>query len=152
MPHCISPDVYLGSQQGAGGRRAMQKRQVNPWTWQERFGFSHAWRVDGAESVVFLAGQGPVSPEGEVVGAGDFETQARLTFENLKTVLEQAGASFDAVAKVTVYLTDMGNLRDFARVRNEFIKTEQPPASTAIEVRSLALPGMMIEVDAIAVL
>ena len=52
----------------------MEKRQVNPWTWQQRFGFAHAWRVDGAQSVVFLAGQGPVSSEGEVVGTGDFET------------------------------------------------------------------------------
>jgi 2-iminobutanoate/2-iminopropanoate deaminase len=130
----------------------MEKHQINPWTWQERFGFSHAWRVEGAQSVIFIAGQGPVSPDGDVEGAGDFEAQARLTFENLRSVLEQAGASFDAVVKVTVYLTDMSKLRDFARVRNEFISTERPPASTAIEVSSLALPGMMIEVEAIAVL
>jgi enamine deaminase RidA (YjgF/YER057c/UK114 family) len=130
----------------------MEKHQINPWTWQERFGFSHAWRVDGAQSVVFLAGQGPVSPDGEVVGAGDFENQARLTFENLETVLEQAGASFDSVVKVTAYLTDMTKLRDYARVRNEFIDPAAPPASTALEVSSLALPGMMIEVEAIAVL
>jgi hypothetical protein len=37
----------------------MERRQINPWTWQEKFGFAHAWRVDGARSVVFLAGQGP---------------------------------------------------------------------------------------------
>ena len=130
----------------------MEKHQINPWTWQERFGFSHAWRVDGARSVIFLAGQGPVSADGEVVGAGDFEAQARLTFENLRTVLEQAGASFDAVVKFTVYVTDMSKLRDLARVRDEFISSAEPPASTAIEVSSLALPGMMLEVEAIAVL
>jgi len=130
----------------------VEKQQINPWTWQEQFGFSHAWRVDGARSVIFLAGQGPISADGAVVGAGDFETQARLTFENLKTVLEQAGATFDAVVKLTVYLTDMSLLRDFARVRNEFVSTASPPASTALGVSSLALPGMMIEVEAIAVL
>jgi len=69
----------------------MEKRQINPWRWQDPFGFSQAWRVDAAEAVVFLAGQGPVSADGEVVGNGDFETQVRLTFANIATVLEQAG-------------------------------------------------------------
>ena len=128
----------------------MDKRQVNPWSWQERFGFSHAWRVDSARTLIFLAGQGPVTADGRVVD-GDFEVQARLTFENLRTVLEQAGASFDAVVKLTAYFTDIAKLRDYARVRDEFI-TGAPPASTAVGVASLALPGMMIEVEAIAVL
>jgi 2-iminobutanoate/2-iminopropanoate deaminase len=130
----------------------VEKQQINPWTWQEKFGFAQAWKVDGARSIVFVAGQGPVSADGLVVAEGDFEAQARRTFENLKTVLEQAGASFEAVVKVTAYLTDMSNLRDYARVRNEFIDTSRPPASTALQVGSLALPGMMIEIDAIAVL
>jgi enamine deaminase RidA (YjgF/YER057c/UK114 family) len=130
----------------------MEREQVNPWTWQEKFGFAHAWRVDRAQSIVFVAGQGPVSADGSVVGEGDFETQTRRTFENLGTVLEQAGASFEAVVKLTVYLTDMSTLREYARIRNEFIVHQEPPASTALEVSALALPGMMIEVDAIAVL
>ena len=128
----------------------MEKQQINPWSWQEKFGFSHAWRVDKAESVIFLAGQGPVTADGQVL-KGDFEAQTRLTFENLRTVLDQAGASFESVVKVTAYFTDIANLRDYARVRNEFINVDQPPASTAVEVSSLALPGMMIEVEAIAV-
>jgi enamine deaminase RidA (YjgF/YER057c/UK114 family) len=129
----------------------MEKKQINPWSWQDRFGFSQGWRVDGARSVVFLAGQAAISSDGEVVGAGDFEVQTRRTFENLRTVLEQAGASFDDVPKVTAYLTDLTRIQDYARVRDEFI-TGPPPASTAVEVSSLALPGMLIEVDAIATL
>ena len=129
----------------------MEKQPINPWRWQEKFGFSHAWKVDGAQSIVFLAGQGPVSAEGQIVGQGDFEAQARRTFENIQAVLEQAGTSFGAVVKLTVYLTDIGHLLDYARVRNDFIVTSEPPASTALEVSALALPGMMIEVDAIAV-
>lgn len=128
----------------------MEKSQVNPWTWQERFGFSHAWRVDGAQSVIFLAGQGPVTADGKVL-EGDFESQARLAFENMQEVLRQAGATFDSVVKLTAYFTDISNLRDYARVRNEFI-VGSSPASTALEVAKLALPGMTIEVEAIAVL
>ncbi len=123
--------------------------QVNPWSWQDKFGFSHAWRIEGAQAMIFLAGQGPVLPDGRVL-EGDFEKQARLTFENLGTVLDQAGVGFGSVVKLTAYFTDISNLRTYAQVRNEFISGD-PPASTAIEVRALALPGMTIEVEAIAV-
>ena len=129
----------------------MEKRHINPWSWQDRFGFSQAWRVDGAEAVIFLAGQGPVSADGEVVGEGDFEAQVRQTFENLRTVLEQAGASLESVVKLTVFLTDIGTLREFGRVRNEFLPGP-PPASSALQVTALAVPGMLVEVEAIAVL
>ena len=128
----------------------MEKRQVNPWSWQDKFGFSQALRIDGAQSVIFLAGQGPVTAEGQVL-EGDFEAQARLTFENMRTVLDQAGATFDSVVKLTAYFTDISNLRDYAKVRNEFI-VGHSPASTALEIGSLALPGMTIEVEAVAVL
>jgi 2-iminobutanoate/2-iminopropanoate deaminase len=129
----------------------MDKRQVNPWTWQDQAGFSQAWRVDNAGSIVFVSGQGPISGNGDLVGDGDFEAQTRQVFENLQTVLAESGASFDGVMKITVYLTDIGTLRDFGRIKAEFIPGEQP-ASTAVEVSSLALPGMMIEVEAIAVI
>ena len=129
----------------------MEKRPVNPWRWQERAGFSQAWRVDGARSVVYVAGQGPADADGGLVGAGDFEAQVRQTFANLRTVLEHAGASLDSVVKLTVYLTDIGRLRDYGRVRAELMPGP-PPASTAVQVAALALPGMMIEVEAVAVL
>ena len=129
----------------------MNKTQINPWTWQDRFQFSQAWRVDSPETVVFLSGQGPLSADGQLVGDGDFELQARQTFHNLQTVLTQAGATFDDIVKVTVYLTDISRLRDYARVKSEFIPGDQP-ASTAIGVVTLAIPGMMIEVEAVAVL
>ena len=130
----------------------MEKRQINPWTWQERFGFAQAWRVDGAQSIVFAAGQTAVSADGEVLAVGDLEGQTRHAFQNLRTVLHKAGASLDDVVKVTLYLTDISKIRDAARVRDEFIDTARPPVSTAIGVAELALPDLMIEVDAIAVL
>jgi reactive intermediate/imine deaminase len=129
----------------------MDKRQVNPWSWQNQLGFAQAWRVDDPQSTIFLAGQAPISPEGQLTGEGDFEAQARQVFENLSTVLEHSGATLESIVKLTVYLTDMTKLRDYTRMKARFIEGEQP-ASTAIGVASLALPGMMIEIDAIAVL
>ncbi|HZR14635.1 MAG TPA: RidA family protein [Acidimicrobiia bacterium] len=128
----------------------MEKTQINPWSWQDAAGFSQAWRVDGARSVVFVSGQAAISGEGQLVGEGDFERQVTQVFENLRAVLEQAGAGLDAIVKLTVFLTDIGKLRDFGRIKAGFIAGPQP-ASTAVGVTALALPGMMIEVEAIAV-
>ena len=105
---------------------------------------------EGPEAFVFVAGQGPVSPDGELVGDDDFEAQARQTLDNLQTVLEEAGASLASLVKLTVYLTDIGRLREFGRIRGELL-AGRPPASTAVEVGALALPGMMLEVEGVAV-
>ncbi|MGH2887991.1 MAG: RidA family protein [Solirubrobacteraceae bacterium] len=128
----------------------MRKQQINPFTWQESR-FSHAWRVDGAQSIVFVSGQGPFAADGSIVGEGDFTAQARRTFENLSVVLEQAGASFGDVIKLTVYLTDMATLPDYGRVKHEFAGSADPSASTVVQVVALARPEMMIEVEATAV-
>ena len=127
------------------------KTVVNPWTWQDRLGCAQAWRVEGALSLVFVSGQGAISPDGTLVSSGPdpFESQVRQTFENLRSVLERAGGSLDDLVKLTVYLTDMTRLREYSRVKAEYIKHAQP-ASTAIGVTGFAIPGMMIEVEAIA--
>jgi 2-iminobutanoate/2-iminopropanoate deaminase len=126
------------------------KTQINPWTWQDSRGFSQAWRVEGVQTVVFLSGQGPLDADGALVGAGDFEAQARQTFDNLGEVLDRAGARFSDVVKVTVYLTDIDRLPDYGRIKAGYISGPQP-ASTARGVAALALPGMMIEVEAVVV-
>jgi reactive intermediate/imine deaminase len=129
----------------------MEKQKVNPWTWQDMAGFSQAWRVDGASSIVFVSGQAPISGDGQLVGEGDFEAQTRQVFENLRTVLEQASVGLDAIVKLTVFLTDMSTLRDYTRIKGEFMSADQP-ASSAVGVTALARPEMMVEVEAIAVL
>jgi reactive intermediate/imine deaminase len=129
----------------------VERRQVNPWTWQDAAGFSQAWRVDGVRSLVFVSGQAPVSAAGQLVGEGDFEAQVRQVFENLRAVLEGAGAGVDAVVKLTVYLTDMSRLREYTRIKGEFFSGAQP-ASTAVGVTALARPEMMVEVEAVAAL
>lgn len=129
----------------------MRKQQVNPWTWQDQRGYSQAWRVDGAESVVFIAGQVALAADGTLVGEGDFEAQCRQVFHNLETVLAQSGATFENVVKLTAFFTDIAHLPLYTRVRAEFT-SGGPPASTAIEVKGLATPALMIEVEATAVL
>lgn len=129
----------------------MQKTQVNPWSWQDRAGFSQAWKVDGAQSLLFISGQAPISAEGELVGEGDFEAQVEQTLDNLRAVLAESGASMSDIVKLTVFLTDISKLRDYSQIKSRHIDGPQP-ASTALEVSALAMPGMQIEIEAVAAL
>jgi len=129
----------------------MEKTQVNPWSWQDLAGFSQAWKVDGAKSLLFISGQAPISADGELVGEGDFEAQVEQTLDNLRTVLAEAGASMSDIVKLTVFLTDISKLRDYSQIKSRYIDGPQP-ASTALEVSALARPGMQIEIEAIAAL
>ena len=129
----------------------MRKTPVNPWTWQDRRGFTQAWRVEAPAAILFVSGQVPLDDDGDLVAPGDFDGQARRTFENLGRVLDEAGGTFGDIVKVTVYLTDMARLPDYGRIKAEYIRG-RPPASTAVGVTALAIPGLMIEVEATAVL
>jgi enamine deaminase RidA (YjgF/YER057c/UK114 family) len=129
----------------------VNKTPVNPWTWQDRRGYTQAWRVEAPSTIVFISGQVALDDDGDLVAPGDFEGQARRTFDNIGRVLEQAGATFADVVKLTVYLTDISRLPDYGWIKAGFIPGQQP-ASTAVGVTALAVPGLMIEVEATAVL
>ena len=94
----------------------IEKRPVNPWEWNHAFGYSQGWRADEPRSIVYLAGQVPISPDGTPLADADCDTQARQVFGNLQAVLEEAGATFEDIVKVTVYLTDISYLEDYRRV------------------------------------
>lgn len=99
---------------------------------------------------VFVSGQVGGGPDGEMV-SNDFEAQARQALENLKSMLEQAGASMKDLMLITTFVTDMKNRPAFAKVRSEFF-TENPPASTIVEINQLYAPEVLVEVNGIAVL
>jgi enamine deaminase RidA (YjgF/YER057c/UK114 family) len=116
-------------------------------------GYTHVVRVNQPGSLVYVAGQGPVDTDLQLIGAGDFEAQVRATFENIKRGLEQAGASFNDVVKMNVFVTDIKSQQwPFRNVRAEYINTVNPPVSTMVEVSRLAIDGMMVEVEVVAVL
>ena len=98
---------------------------------------------------VYVAGQVPVDPHGEVV-EGDAGTQARQVLLNLHAVLEAAGASLRDVVRTTVYLVEREDRDAVGRVRREFFPSE-PPANTLLVVSGLADPRYLVEIDAIAV-
>jgi 2-iminobutanoate/2-iminopropanoate deaminase len=101
--------------------------------------------------LLFISGCGPFDEENRIVGEGDAAQQCRQVLENIGKILTAANASFADVLKVTVYLTDVGDRTVINPVRKEFFG-ETRPASTLIGVAALAIPGMKVEIDAVAAL
>ena len=93
-----------------------------------------------------------MTPGGAFSGAdGDFRAQATQCFKNLKAGLASVGGGFEHVVKITNFFVDMGHLPQFFEVRDKYVNTKAPPASTAIQVGRLARDGALFEVEAVAV-
>ncbi len=105
--------------------------------------------VSAAGRLVIVSGQVALDSGGSIVGRGDFEAQAVQVFENLAVALASAGATFGDVIRLGSYLTDMSNLGVLRDVRLRYL-SEPYPAATAVSA-TLALPELLVEVDAIAV-
>jgi reactive intermediate/imine deaminase len=106
--------------------------------------YSQAVRVG---STVYLSGQTPLDPQTMELVAGDFETQTRRVFENLKAVATAAGGTLDHAVRVGIYVTDLGNFPTVNKVMAEYFR--QPyPARTTIGVASLPR-GAAVEIDCV---
>src|SRR5471030_1965267 len=128
-------------------------RFLNPKTMAKPPGYTYVVEATGPNRLIFIAGQLGIDMDNKLVGGpGDFRAQAFKAFENLKFALAGAGATFKDVVKINNYLTDMSHIGIFRVVRDEFVNTAAPPASTTVEISQLARPGALFEVEAIAVL
>ena len=127
-----------------------ERRFLSPDTLPRPFGYSHV--VDApAGRIVYVSGQVPLDAAGELVGAGDFAEQARQVFVNLNAALEAAGVGWNDVVKLNFFVTDLSEIAALREIRDEYVNTEQPPASTLVQVAALFRPDVMFEADAVAV-
>jgi enamine deaminase RidA (YjgF/YER057c/UK114 family) len=128
-------------------------RFLNPPTMPAPRGYTHVVETAGPARTIYIAGQLGMTPDGKFAGApGDFRAQATQAFANLKSALSSVGADFSHVVKITNYFTDMAHLPIFFEVRDTFVNTKAPPASTAVQIVKLARPDALFEIEAIAVL
>ena len=128
-------------------------RYLNPQALFTPPGYSHVVEVTGPGRTVYIAGQVGIGRNFKIVGApGDARAQIVQSFENLKAALAEVGATFGDVVKITNYLIDIAYLKDFREIRDTYINTAAPPASTLLVVAGLAIDGLLFEIDAVAVL
>jgi 2-iminobutanoate/2-iminopropanoate deaminase len=99
--------------------------------------------------LLFISGMVALDERNNVIAPGDVVGQAEFIFATIGRVLAQAGGGFENVLRVTVYLLDVADRTRINPVRQKFFGATKP-ASTLIGVRDLALPGLLIEVEAIA--
>ena len=113
--------------------------------------YSHVVVAIGGR-VVFIAGQMSDDGEGNLVHPGDLAAQARRVFANLGTALAAAGARPDQVARIGIYVVDhRPEFLPVIEAARTILFGDHKPTDTLLGVQTLAAPGYLIEVDAIAV-
>ena len=127
-------------------------RAVNPWSWQDAYGFSQAVDVEGAQRWLVCAGQTSVDADGGPVHAGNMAAQLNQAMDNLEAVLRGAGLSLGDVVRLNYYTTDVpAYLKASEEVARRFAATGRPaPAGTLLGVAALFHPDILVELEATA--
>lgn len=112
--------------------------------------YPHVVSVEGRR-LIYISGQLARDKDGDLVGKGDMGAQIRQIGENIKTALEAAGATLADLVKTTTYVTDIQAYFEHVDARMEYFGLGMP-ASTTIEVRSLAHPDYLVEIEAQAII
>lgn len=133
----------------------MPKDHLNPAglpKWSESFSQIVVSHGPGGRTL-YISGQVAADEDGQIIGRGDLAQQARKAFQNLSTALASAGAHPDDVVRLGIYVvgydpSQAGVIREAMR---EIFRDPRLPASTWLGVESLALEGLLIEVEATAI-
>lgn len=130
----------------------MERRIINPWTWQDQFGYVQANEVSDAQRTLFCAGQTSVDEEGRPVHPEDMRAQIIQAMDNLETVLKEAGFELSDVVRLNIYTTDVDRFFEaFDAAVGRIEEAGCRPASTLLGVTRLAFPELMVEIEATAV-
>lgn len=125
-------------------------KRSNPPALHKPMGYTHVVEAVPRRTL-YISGQVAFDPSGALVGAGDLKAQTEQVFRNLKAALESCGATFEDVAKITVFMLDATQIQVYRDVRDRYF-TRSLPASTLVQVVRLARPEWLIEIEAIALL
>ena len=124
-------------------------RFINPSTLPSTPGYTHVVEITHGRTI-FISGQVALNSSGEIVGQQDFRAQTQQVFENLKAALEAVAADFTHVIKLNIYVVDISQIQTLREIRDRYVNTQHPPASTLVEVRKLAHEDFLIEIEAVA--
>jgi enamine deaminase RidA (YjgF/YER057c/UK114 family) len=128
------------------------QRVINPWTWQDQFGFAQAIEVTGSERALFCAGQTSTDADGNPLHAGDMRAQVGQALDNLETVLREAGFDLSQVVRLNTYTTDVDALlASYDLITSRLGEAGCRPSATLLGVARLAFPEYLVELEATAV-
>jgi enamine deaminase RidA (YjgF/YER057c/UK114 family) len=113
-------------------------------------GFSPAASIAPGSRLIWTSGQVPINPDGTPAPPGDWAAQTRQAMQNVEAALRSAGATWQDVFKLTIFVVDTSELATVRAVRDEFVDTEHPPTSSLVQVAGLFRPDLLIEIEAVA--
>lgn len=130
----------------------MERRIINPWSWQDQFGFVQANEITGMQRVLICSGQISVDAEGQPLHSGDMRAQLTQALDNLETVLQAAGFTLADVVRLNIYTTDPDRLfESYDVLAGRLGGAGCQQASTLLGVSRLAFPELLVELEATAV-
>jgi enamine deaminase RidA (YjgF/YER057c/UK114 family) len=130
----------------------MERRVINPWTWQDQFGYVQALEVTGSERTLYCAGQTSSDADGNPVHAGDMRAQVRQAIDNLETVLREGGFDLSQVVRLNTYTTDVDAFLEAGQEAGaRLAEAGCRPTATLLGVARLAFPEFLVELEATAV-
>jgi enamine deaminase RidA (YjgF/YER057c/UK114 family) len=130
----------------------MERKAVNPWNWSTDMGFNQGEVVSGPARTLFCSGQAAMSADGKPLHAGDMAAQVTLSLDNLEAVLAAADMTFANLVRLNVYTTDVDLMfQHYGLLAARLGRAGVAPTTTMLGVSRLAIPSLLVEIEATAV-
>ena len=129
----------------------MEHRSIDPWKWQDRFGFHQGREITGANRTLFLAGQTSVDADGRPIFNNDMGAQVGQAIDNIETVLAAGDMTLENVVRITMYTTDIDRFLAESAALSRLNEAGSQYTSTLIGVTRLAMSDLLVELEATAV-
>ncbi len=128
------------------------RRYHNPDTLHKSPAFSQGVSVPSTARTIYVGGQNAITADGSLVGSDDLSAQTVKSLENLQAVLADAGATIHDVVKWNIFILDGQSVNEgFEAFNSVWGKHSDPPAITVVFVSGFAIPGALVEIEAVAV-
>ena len=129
----------------------MERRIINPWSWQDKYGFVQANEISGAARTLVCSGQTAIDADGNAIHSGDIAAQLKVAIDNLEEVLHKADFSLSDVVRMIIYTTDVDKLISvYESMAVRLAKAKCQTTQTLVGVTRLAFPDLMVEIEATA--
>jgi len=129
----------------------MKRTPINPWSWSQKFGYNQAEILEGATRQLICSGQTAVDSDGNPKHPNDMRNQLTLALKNLEAVLSTADMSFANITRLNIYTTDMDEtMSNFDVLSEKLGSTGVSPPMSLLGINQLAIPSLMIEIEATA--